>query len=269
MSRILRVHIFVFAAMLFLPSAVLAQLIIDTVGVYDEEDFNDNTIDATAPGSIDVVTFAANVQTAFNNDAGGVITFDDVPQMTGIDRIEASFGVSLDNTLTLVNGDETTWWNDTGSGRTPVSGDRVFGKHCATSVVCTNDHVWEIESVSSGDVVLSMGVTVLSGLKGPFDITVEATLDDGNTVSLEEHLPQSDGLDDTFFAINAPAGRHITRFAVFNGPPFDEDPSNSGSFGSIDDLAFIVGLVGGDFSMLQAGDADQDLDFDQLDLVQV
>lgn len=98
---------------------------------------------------------------------------------------------------------------------------------------------------------------------------MEATLDDGSTLSLEEHLPQSDGLDDTFFAINAPAGRHITRFAVFNGPPFDEDPSNLGSFGSIDDLAFIVGLVGGDFSTLQAGDADEDLDFDQLDLVKV
>ncbi len=243
------------------PMATQGQLVIDTVGIYDEEDINDNTIDATAPGSIDIDSFAASVLTAFNNGVGGVIDFDS-DAINGIDQIEASFGAGADKTLTLANGDESTWVTGPGNGRTAISGDYVFGKHCATSPICTNDFVWEIESVSSGEVVLSMGVTVLSGNKGPFEITVEATLDDGNTLSLEEFLPRSDGLDDTFFAIDAPAGRYITRFAVFNGPPFDDDPDNTGSFGSIDDLAFIVGSArGGD-----PGDFDNNGTLDAADI---
>ena len=45
---------------------------------------------------------------------------------------------------------------------------------------------------------------------------------------------------DTLFAIQAPAGRHITRFAVYNGPSFADDPTNLGSFGSLDDITFTV-----------------------------
>ncbi len=43
------------------------------------------------------------------------------------------------------------------------------------------------------------------------------------------------GDQDTFVGIEAPAGRYITQFAIWNGP---REPGATGSFFSIDDLAF-------------------------------
>ncbi len=214
--------------------AILAEA---TVGVYDENASQANTVDATAPGSIDLATFTADVATAWASDSGGVLQFDADTTVTAIDGIDAAYGTSGGKTLRIDSGGGLSWSAGgvgVGGGRTSISGGGRLGRDGANK-----DFFFDIGPITGGvpgESVLSIGLTVLSRTGRPIDpMDVIATFSDGSTATLSDAVDGDSGLDDTFFAFTAPAGLSITNLETLNG-------GAGNAFTSVDDLAFITGV---------------------------
>ncbi len=178
---------------------------------------------------------------AFAADMGGVITFDNAGAIIGSgDTLAATYGVSGLKTLNFLNtnsGGKQIGQNFS-STRTAISGGANSHLTAAgTSGNNTrNDFAFSVSSSSPFEVVDRIGVTVMSRSLQPGNARLTATLDDGSLVNtINQALSSGNGSNDTFFVVEAPAGRFIESFVV--------DLTGDSFFTAIDDLAFTTAVV--------------------------
>lgn len=232
-------------AAVLLPAAAHAAVITATSGTYDENVFQPNVAEKSATGAnaLTKAQITANVATAFAANLGGVIHFDDVATATATvndNVLTAAYGVSGSQSITLTLTDSVfgvlSTANDptrgtaisasanipTGNKLSKVGGGRIDGVFRFT--LSTN--------------VTQLGTTVLSrdsGVGGARNVVLTATLDDDTQISTAKtNVAAGASLDDTFFGLQAPAGRSIKAFSI-------GDPDNPNTnFIHIDDIAFVT-----------------------------
>ncbi len=239
----MRVGILAFAAFVGIGGGVArAALTFSASGVYDPADSPSATLNsgnqadtAAASNNISLAAFQTAIQSAYNNDVGGVIDFEN-PTGTSDASIAATYGTSQASTLTITRGAFGGGGNiDASTGNNVViSGVRYMG-------LATNPDF----NLTFSQPVTLFGITALARSDGGarnVDLTI--TLDDSSTVVWQQEAVAGENLDgnsadDTFFGYQAPAGRYITNVQ------FD----NSG-FVRFDDLGFAVVPEPASLSML-------------------
>ncbi|HEU5116416.1 MAG TPA: cadherin-like domain-containing protein, partial [Isosphaeraceae bacterium] len=180
---------------------------IPTVGVYDENVVNKNTVDFNATGStITSGKFADYVASQYSYDYAGVIN-------GAVLGGYYSYGADHDKVLDVRAVGGTNWGIGAGYG---ISGSGAFastleGGYNFTSLSLTPE--------SSGERVTAVGVTVLSisnqyGTRDYGNVTVTATLASGDTLSASRHINEATGQGDTFYGFTAPEGDSITGFSL-------------------------------------------------------
>ena len=226
-----------------------------TVGVYDENLTDENTavaliqnngVDVSATSDtgnqVSLATFTSAVQTAFNNNLGGVINFDNgtISGGFGTSSITASYGTSQGNSITIGSAATTSFALQTSlTSRTGIShpGDGQTGNHIGLDASTTGapdseDFVFNFSAVNK---VVMVGGTILSRSGRP-DVSIEAkvTFSDNNTATVTfSSSGNNNGGNDTFAGFKAPDGLFITRLRIDN-------LNLTGSFRSLDDLGFIT-----------------------------
>lgn len=248
-----------FATLVMMTAAPLAQAAFIAVGTYDENSTQTNTVDtdATADGNTNQVgsaTFTTDVAAAFSNGTGGVADFDS-GTLTNPDENDSSTNMDItfdsgSKSLRLTRSDGGMYNGPGdltgGTGTTPISGsDGILlagSKKGATGDDIT-DFIFDIGDISGANAhpnekIVSFALTLLSrdnsSFTYPISITGLADLSGGGSVSVNTQMSQSDGSDDTFFGFTAPAGQWITRVEI-------EMPD--GVFTQIDDLGFTTTII--------------------------
>ncbi len=238
-------------------SSQAATVNVTASGVYDEAltdqdntmvGIQNNAVDNSAPSGVTVATFTTLITTGFSAGTAGVIDFNGLTGVFAVnDDIRASFaGGTKFVSFTNVN-DPTTgatgelFGNNQSSSRSAISGG--VNSHLSANTTggpTRNDFEFTIGGVTGpgalvNEFVTSVGGTVLSRSGGNGTVAFTATLDDMSTIILNDTISDSNGGDDTFFGVTAPAGRYIT------GVKFDL--SNDGFFTAIDDLGFTTSVI--------------------------
>jgi hypothetical protein len=227
-----------------------------TVPVIDPASVNDvdqsavyfSSTGSAGPSSvIDLAAFRTSVNSAWNNNMGGVIDFEvrndlnatPVGSLDSATQISGRYGVNgnlaTPKSLQITSGSGTwVWPGATTNGRTPTSGANSLGKN-ATDVFDFEILLGSIINGAPNEHVTQFGFTVLertgTNLGSPLSIT--ATFSDGSTAlaraTLSGSLPANN--EDAFYGFVAPPGTSIVS-VVF-------DPIN---FTTIDDIAFVTAL---------------------------
>ena len=212
----------------------------ETVGIYDPNDgpyynqvdqsgtYASHTADAGPGNVIDLQTFQALIEPAFDIDAGGVVDVEN-GSMEG-QSIVAKFGVKKTKSVTINNtSGSMSRGTGTGSGnRQPTSGQRRFSKSD------TEDFVFEISLVGggkAGEAVIYFAATVIHRDDRNINPIATATFSGGGTVTAtaEMAIGSPSYTKDTFFGFVAPSGQSIVSVN------FD-----LGNYTFLDDVAFIT-----------------------------
>ena len=248
-----------------------------TTGVYDEQTTQPNAVDHTAAANAgdeayviglglqdasadaEYQAFKAAVAAAYNQDLGGVVTFDagagpDSSQyftdLGGSSRLDfaATYGVSNSKTATFISGIRT----DTGSrefgfstsdARTPISGAAGESSYIIATGSGGSGGDLNIADIYTSDpnvLVSQVGFTVLSrDYLTDLNFVVTATFSGGGTAqAISEQFSASNtmvvGEDDTFVGFIAPSGESITAININFSP---------NQVLGVDDLAFVTTAV--------------------------
>lgn len=205
-----------------------AQTTVSTIGIYDDDEFQPNTVDKSATddanaSQVSLATFKTDIATAFAEGRGGVVNFDDA-ERTGVHTLVATYGPGGSKSVTITNGTAGDWsFNKQVGVRTPISGNLHLSKGSSTN--------WMFNFDAASNVV-QVGATVLSrgDGSGSLSVTGKVTYDDAtSTTAVATVSSASNGGDDTFYGFKAPAGRKIVSLAF-----------TTTGFRSIDDFAFIT-----------------------------
>jgi hypothetical protein len=203
-----------------------------TTGVYDEA-VNTNAVDATAPGSSGTLaTFKTNVATAYANNTGGVITFDNIvmpPSSGGTftqdSSLSVTYGLSASNILTITHnstGGDFQFQENTAVG-TAISGASYLRNAGPGAGVGSHNYIFSTA-------LTELGFTILSR-SGARTVTATVTYENGQTASLTDTMANGVGVDDTFYYFTAGASPIKSLFLV---------SSTNTEFFSIDDIGFIT-----------------------------
>lgn len=206
---------------LLMATPSLAAWVTPTVGVYDENDVNTNTVDAEAGGanSPTLADFKTIVQSAFDMDRGGVINFDQgtyeadqdagVPNAARAFTLTSTYGQSQTKSVSFttpgVDDDTSPEGFNPDSQSVPISGNQHMGIFNQTGI-----------SFESSTPLTHVAITGLART-GDRRATLIATLLDGSEISTNEAAVtnSADGLD-VFFALEAPnpLGNPIVGFRI-------------------------------------------------------
>lgn len=198
-----------------LPAAVDSMekrlLLTPTVGVYDENISQPNSVDFVASGStLTNTAFASNVAAAFHADFGGVI------DGTSLSISGYEYGVSQNKSLTLVRADGTNYGIGGTGFNTNVESISESGAFVSAS--SGGFDFTSFEFVVNGAVdehVVEFGVTVLSHSGRNYgNVSVIGRLSNGLTMSASRVISESEALGDTFFGLTAPGAEHFTGFSL-------------------------------------------------------
>lgn len=222
---------------------------VTTVGVYDESTTDENTgvagiqnnsVDVSATvdvaNRVSLATFSSSVLTAFNNNLGGVINFDNGLTGNFGSTISASYGTSQAKSINITNGVSNTWTAIASTSRTGISHPTndttgtILSISGNTGTATGPDFVFNF---SVTDQVVMVGGTLLSR-SGATNQTVTARVTFSNATTdsvVFTSAGANNGGNDTFAGFKAPTGFYITQFQ------FDL-PTNE--FRSVDDLGFIT-----------------------------
>lgn len=193
-------------------------LLAATVGVYDEDIVNTNTVDFIAAGShLTDDQFAARVSAAYDQDAGGVIDGSVLASYY-------EFGASKSKLLRFWATDGTNW--GIGSGGPSISGTGSFASSSQGGYDYT---AFSFGPVTSGGVTLDeqvtqFGITAVSrssqyGIRDYGNVIVTGRLASGETVSASRRISEVQGAGDTFYGFSAGAGDYFTGFEIaYDGP---------------------------------------------------
>ena len=225
-----------------------------TVGTYDENITDENSAVAgiqnnsvDVSGTVDVgnqvalATFINSVLTAYDSSMGGVINFDNgmVTSGFGTSSITATYGTDQAKSITISSAAASSWSMGTSGNRTGIShpGNSLTGNQLGLTGggAGSEDFVFNF---SLTDKVVMAGGTVLSR-SGSSDagFIAQATFSDASTTSATfTSSGSSNGGNDTFAGFKAPNGLFITQLKFDN-------LNTSGSFRSVDDLAFVTSDV--------------------------
>lgn len=223
-------------------SAQAAIMVTVTSGTYDEQTVQLNTVDhdtfSDSAGTntvthVSLATFKTDVSTAFTNNTGGVINFDDVTNNTSWDSISATYGASHASTL-----------NITPDGVVDVGYQIAFIAAVGTPISGANylrdvppgggTNPTQTFNFSIG--LSELGYTVLAR-NASRDVTATLTYSDASTgvfgpYTVVTNTGSGDtSSPDTFFGFAAPSGLTITQLVI--SAPTSE-------FFAIDDLAFVA-----------------------------
>ena len=224
----------------------------DVVGVYDSPT-QLNAVDQTATGPISgsvslvsLVDFTADMATAFANDTGGVVNFDNLVGTSGTTTLStsliANYGASFAKSLTMTSGTGQYQSSNAAIGAVSISGT-TGNTYLRSEGVST--HVFNFDTN-----LLEVGFTVLART-GARNVTATLTYDDNSTGILGPFSVATltgsgaTASPDTFFGFAAPAGRTIKSLTVGNTP--------SGDFFVIDDLGFVAVPEPGSIALLALG----------------
>jgi len=225
----------VFVALLVLAGlAAPSHAAFVTTDTYDENATQTNAVDTeAATNDTTLAAFTTAVDTAFDNDLGGVIDFDDGSLDTST-TFSATYGTSGTKSLAFTSSDslELNANGDTSPQFTSISN---------TTALLTNSSGGGDEDFTltiTGGLVEQIAVTVLSRTtfsSSGDSIEVTATFSDSTTKTISSVVDNSKGGDDTFFSFLAPSGTSISSLRIHN-------TTTSGIAGRpiIDDLAFIT-----------------------------
>ncbi|MEM9914254.1 MAG: PEP-CTERM sorting domain-containing protein [Planctomycetota bacterium] len=200
------------AVLLGLSAPLHADLLL--TGEYDSATTNANQVDVSAtsdanPNELSLATFTTLVETAFANQTGGVVTFDNAGDSLGSIGITEDLVFADNSVLASFSRVNSQQIQSGGGGRTPISGNSGVGG--ATSYAFDFDEADEITAV---------GLTILSRSgNGSGNASVVATFLDASgggvqTVTATSNLADSNGGDDTFFGFSAPDGLFLTRLDI-------------------------------------------------------
>jgi len=207
-----------------------------TVGSYDDAVTNANQVDTDATGTL--AAFTTAVSNAYNNNFGGVGTFDG-PAFAATTTLAFTYGTAASKTITFTSSvaqNSTAVNVETGSV-TPISGGSVLTR----AGTAASDTTFTFTSITGGapeEYLKSVGFTLLNrtgyGSGRTFTVTANYSNDTSSTVA--SSLGSVKGEDDTFWSFTAPDGASITSIAV--------DAANDSvgtSFAPVfDDFAFIT-----------------------------
>lgn len=178
-----------------------------SVGVYDENVLQPNTVDVEAAGNtLTLAKIKSDVLTGFPiNDAAvlnGDITTGNFTFGTGLSK-SVNFASTIHNqTLGVANLASANF-------ATPISGTSAFG-------LTPTDHysIGPVVGGVSGEHIDEFGLTVLSQTVDLGTVTVSIDQSNGTTQSVQRHITASNGGQDTFYGFTAPAAVAITGFAI-------------------------------------------------------
>ena len=223
----MKIHILSLAAasMAFLPSNALSAIsTLTTVRTYDSAT-NANSVDASgATSGILVGVFSTNVGTAYDNNLGGVITFDDAgaATLTG-STFDVTYGLSGAQTLTISQS-TINYYIDTPAaiGGVPISGANVMRSGgsqnqsyaFSTSLQSLGFTIIARNAARTGSIVL----TYSDNSTATFALSVATATGSGSSIT-----------PDTFYGFNAPVGLGISKLDI-----------TPNGYLAIDDLAFII-----------------------------
>lgn len=195
---------------LLLSAADIYPNLVPTVGVYDENGIQTNTVDTVATGSsMTDVEFASRLATAWANNDGGVIDGTGHSDVFG-------FGQGVEYPLFIAPMDETGWINATPTDRQAISGTTAFAT--TFSPAYGGYHVlsqwFGVETSDPNRQVLEFGLTVLG-----------QTLQEYGTVHVFGHLRYGEDMEithqvlsgqaeDVFYGLKAPRADYFTGFSV-------------------------------------------------------
>lgn len=217
---------------------------IPTVGVYDENVIQPNTVDFVASGSaVTNVQFSADVAAAYAQDSGGVIN----GEVLGAYH---SYGVDHQKVLEILPGDGTNWGIGAPFNPIPISGTGAFATFSPTYNYLDLNFV-NIDGGSANEHVVEFGLTALSTSYKDFgNVTVAGQLAGGGEVSAVRHINDMAGQGDTFYGLKAPTGDYFTGLTIrYDGSV----TSNYNMF--FDDVGFITADVTANHPPVAADDA--------------
>lgn len=253
---IISIACFVLCFFIIQPTSAVVQF--SVVGVYDSDE-QGNAVDKSASYDpdhstgagmsralvLDVDDFTPLVLTAFTNNLGGVVNFDNGLIEAG--KQTESFAALLNGKALLFQSPDHIRSDYVSSLRTPISGPGTtpgggfLAKSTVMGDVCTIGGSYQLTlkeyGFEPGEHVRVVAGTILgrsnSNKNGKWIMKV--TLDNGDTVAASASVDMSSGnaSDDTFFGAIAPAGRYIKGVSWH---------CHSGEFSGLDDLAFITSV---------------------------
>lgn len=228
---------------------------LSTVGVYDEQTTQPNTVNFSAtvdanPNEISYTTFKNQVEAAWLKGTGAVVDFE-----TGGPGSSGSYGLikaeydSGDKILNIADPAGTYRGPHNYAGRTPISGTKFLGSDTPPFVfnfpwITDADGNW-LES----EYVAAAGFTVLSREERPaneFPAMFEATayFSGGGSHSVLHEIGDEAGTGDTFFGFRAPGGEAITGLIVqpveWSDATSSWVPHSVNIIAGIDDFGFIA-----------------------------
>ena len=196
-----------------------------TTDVYDPTGDGSNDIDTEATGNdITLADFRTLVDNAYDNDAGGVINFDELSD-TLLNGFTADYGASGTETLTVTVGSN----NVPGSGQSGSAWNvrNASGSNGAISdpKVLRGAFTWDFDFDTGLTAVA--GTIIRRSLAGG-DVTATVELQDGTRIT--KVTDQAIGTNtDVFFAYTASAGNPIVSLELANG-----------EFNEFDELGFVI-----------------------------
>jgi hypothetical protein len=199
-----------------------------TVGVYDENVVQPNTVDLLASGSsVGIAQFESDVATAYSHDLGGVIDGS---------ALDTSYTYGVDQNKSLnINGLQFQALTGSPSpSPIPISGTEAFEFNSFATSSRGLSNKFGISNGLRDEQVVEIGLTVLSQTGVNFGTVTLASSGNGFPVATAV-IDQPTGEGDTLLVLKAPPGKSFGFFIL----------SYSGTIGPndhlwFDDLAFVT-----------------------------
>ena len=184
---------------------------VPTVGVYDENNVQPNTVDVTAAGSsMMVAEFTDRVASAWQGNAGGVIDGSALASVYG-------FGQDLNKFLHMqpvnqLGGSEASMAVGMPAAPLPISGSGAFST--TDSMYSQLMVLFEVESAEPNEHVVEFALTALGVNDADYGtVHVLAHAYSGNDMHLT-HQVGGPGSQDVFFGFEAAAGDYFGAFTI-------------------------------------------------------
>jgi hypothetical protein len=218
-------------AVIMLGMAELAQAVtpLPTVGIYDENTIQPNTVDFQPTGNTWLLSnVEQTIGLKFASDLGGVFQCEE----NSSDRqLVLSYGADNSKILTLDGVPSSFGVEASNSGVRSISGVALFAGLYSPTVA---QESFSFDSITGGlpaEELTRLGLTILSANRDYGLVTATATFSDGSTAVASRHIQEAAGLGDTFFGFVAPPGASILELN-FSAP--------SGHQFFFDDVAFVT-----------------------------
>ena len=231
-----------------LVTAFMASLswaaVFNTVSVFDPAGGDTITVNTTEADA-----FKVDVAAAYNNNAGGVVNFDNGSADDTFD-FDFVFGTSQTKTLNTTTSiwAQTTTSGGFGNGTSPTQYFLVENPSNPGNPATNPNFTLTFDSVTGGaalEAVVRVGFALLDRrTNNPGDVTFTATWSDGNTEAINIAAATYED-DAVFIGFEAPAGLSIASisFATANAGAAPISTTNSTARIGIDDFGFVTAVI--------------------------